>query len=415
MTRAEREAERDRMLVRVYRFAWDHVPFYRSLYERAGLSRQDVRGLHDLARVPLVSKEMMKAAPLRDLRGPRWRVPVISRMTTSGSSGVPFVFYRSLDVLTINAAQLLSYLDLWHVPPRRSVMFILYNADPTIGWRIREGTRFAPFSSTGSVDPGLPAERIAAIIRHRKPDCLIAHPSMVEDVVDTMARSGGNGRSCDAEITFATGGEVLPERLRRKLSVAFPRSRIFDIYNSVETGMMAFECGHRNGLHVNDYAVIIEEGTSIVDGDGSRYFEPVYTNLWSFGTPIIRYTGIEDLLQTGPSECDCGLGGRVITRLIGRESEFVRSPDGKSYSVCIMMSAHADLPGVERFQYVQSDPSALVLRYVPAPGADHAAIARQAEAEARKLLGRTIRFGCEAVERLERSTRTLKVPMLVRS
>lgn len=411
----ERAAERDRLFVRLYRFAWDHVPFYRRLYETSDLARSDVRGLRDLGRLPLVSKGMMKAAPLRDLRAPLWRVPVVNRITTSGSSGTPFVFYRSLDLLTMNAAQLLSYLDLWHVPSRRRIMFILYNTDPTIGIRVREGTRFAPFSSVGSVHPSLPAGEIVCALRQRRPDCVITIPSMVEDIVDAMTRAGGDGATYREEITFATGAEVLTERLRKKLAGAFPRSRVFDMYNAVETGLMAFECEHHNGRHVNDYAIVLEEGNQATDADGARYFAPVYTNLWNYGTPVIRYTGIEDLMQIGPSRCTCGLGGSVITRLIGRESEFVRGPDGRSCSVDIMGAAHADLEGVERFQYVQGDPSALVLRYVPAPGADHVAIARCAEAATRKLLGPALRFSCQPVERLEKRTVTLKVPMLVRS
>ncbi len=415
MDEGERSEERDRLFVRLYRFAWDHVPFYRRLYESSGLARADVTGLRDLGRLPLVSKAMMKAVPLGDLHGPRWRVPVVNRITTSGSSGAPFVFFRSLDMLVSDAAHLLRYLDLWHIPERRRVMFILYNTDPTIGAPIREGTRFAPFGSAGSVHPGLPADDIVRAIRERRPDCLITIPSMVEDIVEAMTRASGDDAVYRAEITFATGAEVLTERLRKKLAGAFPRSRIFDMYNAVETGLMAFECEHHAGRHVNDCSVVLEEGHRVTDADGAGCFAPIITNLWNFGTPVIRYTGIEDLLTTGPSRCGCGLGGTVITRIIGRESEFIRGPDGSRCSVDIMGAAHADLEGVERFQYVQADPSALVLRYVPAPGADHAAIARCAEAATRKLLGPGIRFSCQAVERLEKRTVTLKVPMLVRS
>jgi phenylacetate-coenzyme A ligase PaaK-like adenylate-forming protein len=124
--------------------------------------------------------------------------------------------------------------------------------------------------------------------------------------------------------------------------------------------------------------------------------------------------GIEALLQADRSGCGCGLGERSITRIVGRQTELVHRPDGKSVSVTIPGSAHADLEGAERFQYVQADPSALVLRYVAAPGADHAAIARQAEAGARKHQGSTIRLSCQPVERIEESAATLKLPMLVK-
>jgi phenylacetate-CoA ligase len=409
---AGRATERDRLLVRLYRFAWDHVPYYRRLYESSGLSRGDIAGLEDLPRLPLVSRAMLKAAPLRDLRPPRWRVPVMMKMTTSGSSGAPLAFYRSLDLLVLNAAQLLSYLETWRVPARRSVMFILYNTDPTIGLPIREGSRFAPFSSAGSVHPHRSAAEIARALGRQRPDCVVAYPNMVEDVVDFMACAGSVYRD---PIVLATGAEVLTDRLRLKISAVFTNSSVVDLYNAVETGMMAYECLHGGGKHVNDYAVVLEEGGRVVDADGGAYFAPVLTNLWNYGTPILRYTGIEDLLQTGTAGCDCGCGDRVITRIIGRQAEFIHRPDGRSVSVTIVATTHADLEGVERFQYVQADPSALVLRYVPAPGADPVAIARKAEAGVRKHLGPTIRFSCQAVERIERNAATLKLPMLVRS
>jgi phenylacetate-CoA ligase len=409
----ERAEERDRLFVRVYRFAWDHVPFYRRLYESAGLARTQVTGLRDLQQLPLVSKAMMKAVPLDDLRAPRWRAPGVDRISTSGSAGAPFVFYRSLALLLTNAAQFLSYLDLWHIPERRRFMFVLYNTDPTVGVPVRESTRFAPFSSAGSVRPDLPPKDLVRAIRDRRPDCVITYPSIIEEIVHTLARTAGDDATYPDEITFVTGGEVLTERLRAKIAGAFPRSRVFDTYNATETGMMAFECEHHNGLHVNDYAVVLEEGDRLTDADGTSYFAPVVTSLWSLGTPFIRYSGLEDLLATGPSRCACGFGDTVITRIIGRKSESLREPGGKSCSVGIMGVAHADLAGVERFQYVQTDPSALVFRYVPTPGADHAAIARCAEEATRKILGTAIEFSCEAVEQLEGRSTTLKAPMLV--
>jgi phenylacetate-coenzyme A ligase PaaK-like adenylate-forming protein len=282
---AERALERYRLFVR--------------LYESSGLSRGDVAGLADLRRLPLVSKAMLKVAPLRDLRPARWRVPVMMKMTTSGSSGTPFAFYRSLDLLVLNAAH-------------------------------------------------LPVAEIVNALRRQRPDCVVAHPDMVEDVVNFMMRQGGVHRD---PIVLALGAEVLTDRLRKQIRTVFPNSRVVDLYNAVETGMMAYECPHGGGKHVNDYAVVLEEGERVVDADGGEYFAPVLTNLWNYGTPLIRYTGIEDLLQTATAGCGCGCGGTAITRIIGRQAEFIHRPDGRSVSVTIVASAHADprpSPGTPR-------------------------------------------------------------------
>ncbi|HEM62619.1 MAG TPA: phenylacetate--CoA ligase family protein, partial [Chloroflexi bacterium] len=44
--------------------AYENVPYYRSLFRSAGLTPQDVRTLEDLQRVPITSKEALRAAGL---------------------------------------------------------------------------------------------------------------------------------------------------------------------------------------------------------------------------------------------------------------------------------------------------------------------------------------------------------------
>lgn len=77
----------------VLRHAAAHVPYYAGRFAEAGLAPESIRALDDLARVPLTSRQALRAAtPDRSLAE---GVPPARRiaMRTSGSSGTPFAFY----------------------------------------------------------------------------------------------------------------------------------------------------------------------------------------------------------------------------------------------------------------------------------------------------------------------------------
>ena len=45
---------------RIFKWAYDHSKFHRSLYENAGLEPDDIRTMDDIRRVPKVEKSMMQ-------------------------------------------------------------------------------------------------------------------------------------------------------------------------------------------------------------------------------------------------------------------------------------------------------------------------------------------------------------------
>ncbi|MFW5843099.1 MAG: hypothetical protein ACOCW6_04170 [Spirochaetota bacterium] len=407
----QRKAARDELFRKLVLFAYDKVPFYRRLYDENRVDLKGINGVEDVTKLPLVSREMMQEVPPKELR-PRGFRKISVSTSTSGSSGTPFVFCRSLSSVLFYGGQLLNYLDSWGFSAKRKVYFILYNADPTISFNLSYRSTFAVLNRRHSIDPLLPTDSIISRIESDNPDLIISHPSTVEDIADWLL---DRGRTYDEPIAFATGGEVLTERLLVKVAKAFPASQYFDFYNTVEMGLIAAQCACSDLLHVNDNGVILEKGEGVRDDTGEQYVKPIFTNLWNYGTPFIRYTGIEDLLQfAGEAACDCGSNGELIRTIVGRESDIIRSPDTKGISACNLMSAHADLPGVRRFQYVQRNPEELILRYIPSEGADHETIRREAEAVVRRTLGPSIRFTTEPVGEVYKSPKSLKVPIVVR-
>ena len=404
----ERRRARDRLFVDLVRFAAHHIPIYRARFRSAAIDPERLRGLIDLARLPILTAAELRRWPLRLRRAPLTIRPLPIPASTSGSSGVPLRLYRSLDELLFYGAQLLCYLEQWAIPSGAPLFFILFNADPTIAFNLRPSSHIAFLQRAHSIDALLPIEYISARFDLQHPALVITHPSTAEDIADYRIATG---RIYPRPILFALGGEILTETLSRKLQIAFPRRRLANIYNTVESGLIAWQTEPSatlgSPLQVNSAGVIVENGRV-----------PIFTNLRNWATPFIRYSGIEDLV-VGERSHTRGVewSDDEIDRIVaieGRRSERIYSPDRRPISVCNLMSAHADLPGVIRFQYAQSQPDELEMRYLGAAGADHGAIATEAAQIVLRLLGSRLRFSVHAVAHLRRPAGSQKVPPLIR-
>ena len=109
-------------------------------------------------------------------------------------------------------------------------------------------------------------------------------------------------------------------------------TKILDNYGSTEGGPMAFECIKCSGYHVNpDYCYL-----EFLDGNDNDvpYETPgrlVVTRLYGYGTPIIRYTGLEDIVTPTDPDNDCELTAtQRIKNIGGRSMEIIRLPNGKT-------------------------------------------------------------------------------------
>ena len=66
------------------------TPFYRKIYQSAGLTSSDIQNFSDISRLPVVTKEMLRESPIDHRSNP---VPGRYIANTGGSSGSPLNFY----------------------------------------------------------------------------------------------------------------------------------------------------------------------------------------------------------------------------------------------------------------------------------------------------------------------------------
>ena len=129
---------------------------------------------------------------------------------------------------------------------------------------------------------------------------------------------------------------------------------------------MAFQCGVREGYHVQSEHLIVEvvdeAGRPCLPGTVGRV---IVTDLHNFATPLIRYE-IGDVAEPGPP-CPCGRQLPVLSRVLGRARNMLRLPGGhQRWPSLPSGDVLGRMAPVRQFQLAQTGPAELVLRLVVA-------------------------------------------------
>jgi phenylacetate-CoA ligase len=127
---------------------------------------------------------------------------------------------------------------------------------------------------------------------------------------------------------------------------------IADIYGSAEAGRIAAGCRRRDGLHLEDDAIIVEflrDGLPVQPGEqGSA----VVTCLDQLNMPLIRYEQ-GDLCILRRKPCDCGWATPLIEAPLGRQADMVTLPDGRKVSALVLDVTLRTNIDIVQYRFVQ--------------------------------------------------------------
>ncbi len=177
----------------------------------------------------------------------------------------------------------------------------------------------------------LPALRLAAstpvdaLVRQLndwQPEMLIAYASMARLLADEQRQ----GRLAIHPQLIFTSSEVLTDESRRRIEAVWGQ-RVFNEYAATETGGLAAECTHHQGLHLLEDLAIVE----VVDQDNQPVPPGVYgtkillTGLFNRTQPLIRYE-LTDSLRLAATPCSCGRIFTLVDGVQGRTEDVLRFP-----------------------------------------------------------------------------------------
>ncbi len=298
--------------------AWERVELFRSRLQERGLSPDDIRSIHDIAKLPFTTKtDLRDTYPFGLFASPLGEV--VRLHASSGTTGKPIVVaytQEDLDVWTSVMLRSFAACGLHHGD-------IVQNA---YGYGLFTGGLGAHYGAEelgATVIPisGGNTDRQIMVMKDFRATAICCTPSYFLHMVERASQMGVDVRQLPLRIGVF-GAEPWTESLRKRIE-ELSAIEAFDIYGLSEIigPGVGIECHCHDGLHIFEdhfYPEIVdpETGTPLPEGEEG---ELVLTTLSKRAMPMIRYR-TRDITSLVPGPCACGRMLRRIRR-IGRRSD----------------------------------------------------------------------------------------------
>lgn len=195
-------------------------------------------------------------------------------------------------------------------------------------------------------------------LQKEKPDYLLSLPSVLNELAKRCIDQGIKLPNLKQIRCY---GELLTDAVRDTCKLAWDVD-VVDTYSAQEVGYIAMQCPEQGNYHVQSESLLVEildeNDKPCAVGETGRV---VVTTLLNYGAPLIRYA-IGDYAQFG-EPCACGRGLPVIQKIMGRQRNMMRTPDGRVHWPSFP-SSYWNLDKIRQMQLVQLKPDHLLIKLV---------------------------------------------------
>lgn len=400
----ELKIEQERQLQHIINYSYKYVPFYRSLFDSLDLKPTDIKGIEDLEKLPILTKNEInshwddfKPTILNDIS--------YYNRSTGGSTGTPLKyritkFERFLDGASIYKGWGFGGYELGD----RMVLLggssigirNIDNLSANLEKKFHEYTRNIKMLSSFDMDDKA-MEKYITIINSFKPYYIYGYVSSIYFLSKWIEKN--NIHICQIKGIF-TMAEKLQPHMRSQIEKIFGCD-VYDNYGLNDGGVHAFECSEHRGLHIaterSIMEIVNENGDQLKNGDGRI----IATSLYNYSMPFIRYeTG--DLGTITEDVCPCGRGYKLLKEVVGRTVDILITPEGKNIHGQFFLHIFWKYSkGIKEYQVVQNKLDNIIIKIVPEDGFDNTQLDLIRETIRKKSRGWIVEF--KFVDLIERT------------
>lgn len=295
--------------------------YYAQKLAQAGVSPDTITSLDDVRRIPMTTKDDLRAQyPTGLLCVPQSEI--VRMHCSSGTTGTPTAICHTQNDLN-------SWADLM----ARSMHMVGVRCEDVFqnmsGYGLFTGGLGIHFGAERLGCLTIPAgagnsRRQIKLMRDFGTTVVHILPSYALILGEALMEMGKNPQDLPLRIALV-GAEPYTEAFRKRIEDLY-NMRVYNSYGLSEMNGpgVAFECPQQNGLHVWEDAFLAEivdpqTGEAVPDGEVG---ELVMTSLCRQGMPILRYR-TRDLTRFLPGDCPCGRKHRRIDRILGRSDDML--------------------------------------------------------------------------------------------
>ena len=348
--------------------AYYHVSYYRDIMDRIGIKPSDIQKIEDLQKFPLLDKRTISQNLYFGFLSNNHDKRHILKITTSGSTGEPFVCYADKFQLEMRWAATLRSMEwtgyrfgdrqarLWHQTIGMDLIQVVKEfIDAFLNRRL-----FIPAFEISDKN----IQHWIKKLEKYKPVLIDGYAESFNFLAYYVKTHNFKGFSPKGIISSA---QVLPEKSRKIIEEEF-KCKVFDKYGSREFSGIAYESdGHDGHLVVaENYIVeILKEGQPAKPGEIG---EVVITDLNNFCMPFIRYrVGDLAVAMDNTQISPCGRGLPRIGRVEGRVQAIIFGTNGNYIPGTFFAHFFKDYDYIIRqFQIIQEELNKVTLKIIKA-------------------------------------------------
>ena len=378
-TRERIRAHQDTEVARLAEHAYRTTRYYRRVFDERGLEPGDIRGISDLPKLPVLTKQDIRSN-FDDLLSTAVDRSRLQGIRTSGSTGAPLALVTTREALAFKWAVWWRHRERFGV--HRGAAHVKFVTKPVVRptrrrppyWRWNLAERRQAVIPMQQVVPTKVAA-ITAFLDEHPFEFYSGYPSILHSLASIATES---------DITLSNGPRITFSGAERMFAdqqadiERFTGGAVSQVYGFNEGAGNAAMC-EESHLHEDFEFGYLECVDSELDATtGLTRGRVIATGFSNLALPLIRYdVGDAGIWQPDDYRCPCGRGTRVLDSIVGRWEDYVVTPDGHRARRLGEIFLH--MPGIRRFQLVQSSPDAVLLRLEVRPGfaAEHEDLLRR--------------------------------------
>ncbi len=329
---------------------YQHVPYYRDLFNSLEITPADIKTVDDLAKLPFLTKDKIRN---KFDSFTAMNAGQLKRYNTGGSSGQPLVFMIGKDRVSHDVAAKWRATQWWNVDiGDKEIVAWGSPVELTKQDKIKI-FRDKLFRSTLIPAFDLTETKLLTFIKQIqdiKPTMLFGYPSVFHLIAQSAQKNQIDLTLLGIKVAFVTSERLYP--YQRELIEKVFSAPVANGYGGRDAGFIAHQCP-AGGLHISAEDIIVE----IVDREGKPVAkgvqgEIVITHLATSDFPFLRYrTG--DIAALSKVSCSCGRGLPLLEQLEGRSTDFVVASDGTMMHGLALIYIIRDIPAIQGFKIVQ--------------------------------------------------------------
>lgn len=358
----ELEIESFEKFKKIFRYAYENSPFYKSKYEKAGITPDSLLSREQIESVPLLTKEEIRNH-YKDIITKHANKRYVGISTTGGSSGIPVrtFFDKRVPIEAFGWR----YLNRWGLNPWDDGAYIwrmirknkiLNSFNLILWWPTKKIRLDASYLDNYKLD------EFRFKINKYKPRLIQGYIGAVYEFADYLFKN----KLCihSPKCVWVTSAPM--GKSQRKIIEEVFNAPVYDEYGSSEIPWLAAQCNRKELLHINFEGRLIE----IVD-DLNRKLgydqegKILITDLMNYYFPLIRYEN-GDKGSLSSSVCGCGSNLPLLNPVKGRVSDMIRNPYGKVLDGSFLTTMFDDITDcINVFQFYQKSDYRILLKVVP--------------------------------------------------